>query len=223
MKPFAAIGLLGTLLFAAAASAQSPYDGVLGTTHNFLGSTLPQEVCLGCHIPPANVDPNQLVADPLWGGGGLGVFLVGSTDTEFPDTSQACLSCHDGVTATAVHQDTGVTTERGGSRVRNHPIQITYPRATNGTFVVSTPLPQNTQFFTVPDIAAGTLVLPTGSLSTYQPLNDPNATEEQLTFRLIRTRNGEVHCESCHNPHSDLTPPYLRALGENLCLVCHDK
>jgi predicted CXXCH cytochrome family protein len=39
----------------------------------------------------------------------------------------------------------------------------------------------------------------------------------------VRSRDGKVACESCHNPHSDRYPPYLRSMPPDLCLVCHNK
>jgi predicted CXXCH cytochrome family protein len=229
--------LAGLLALAAAAlpgaaAAQSPYDEVAQTPHNFLGAMDLREVCLSCHLSAAVVpgaEEKLLAPTPLWGGGTQydGAYPVGSitaagTYEEFPDTSGACLECHDGVLATSVHQDEGpVARERGGTRPPNHPIRIVYPRGVNGTFVVPTPLPQNRQFWSIPDIRAGELHLPTGPVSSYQPL--PAADKAQLTFSLVRSRDGKVACESCHNPHSDRIPPFLRSLPPDLCLTCHNK
>jgi predicted CXXCH cytochrome family protein len=226
------LGLLALAFVAGPAAAQSPYEEVAQTSHNFLGATNLQEVCLSCHLSTDVVPGTEqalLTANPLWGGGAdlNGTFTVGTitsngTYEEFPDTSGACLSCHDGVLATSVHQEDGlVTEERGGRRQTNHPIRVLYPRDTNGAFVVPTPIPQNLQYWSIPDIRAGELRLPTGPMSSYQQVVGGDAA--QITFEAVRSRNGEVECESCHNPHSDRIPPYLRDMPPDLCLVCHNK
>jgi predicted CXXCH cytochrome family protein len=227
------LGLLALAALAAPAAAQSPYEEVAQTSHNFLGATNLQEVCLSCHLS-ADVLPGEeqtlLTATPLWGGGGdlNGTFNVGTLTTagtysEFPDTSGACLECHDGVLATSIHQqqEGEVKEERGGRYPANHPIRVLYPRDPGGAFVVPTPIPQNLQYWSIPDIRAGELRLPTGPMSTYQPLAGGDT--EQLTFAVVRSRDGKVACESCHNPHSDRYPPYLRSMPPDLCLVCHNK
>ncbi len=221
------------LMGAAVASAQTPYDVVTGTVHNFGGSTAAQDACAGCHLPPpapAGGEAALFAVTPIWGGAGnlAGNFPVarlgnGITYEEFPDTSSACLSCHDGVLATSVHQQVGaVTPERGGTRAPEHPIRIPYPRGTGGNFVVPTPLPQSVQFWSVPNIVGNNIVVPTGPMSTYQPIA-PGGDPVQQQATLVRLRDGQIHCESCHNPHDNQMRPFLRALPPQLCLVCHDK
>lgn len=227
----AALWLAGAVL-ALPVSAQSPYEEVAETSHNFLGATDLSQVCLSCHLS-ADVVPGSetqlLTATPIWGGGGdlggafpVGTLTASGTYAEFPDTSGACLECHDGVLATGVHRNEDpVTPERGGSNKPEHPIRTPYPRGPNGAFVVATPLPQNRQYWSIPDIRDGELRVPTGPMSSYQQVagGDP----ELLKFSLVRSRNGEVACESCHNPHSDRIRPYLRGMPPDLCLVCHNK
>lgn len=218
------LAMLAATLLAGTAVAQAPYepsayDEVADTSHNFLGASGGKEVCLACHLE--DVSPDDLVINPLWGGGnGKGDF---SGTTEAPDSSGFCLECHDGVVAKGFEGYEGepVKPEKGGTRHPNHPIRIRYPRDTGGAFVVPTPLPQNRQYWSVPNIVGGQLVTPTGPVSTYQDLNvdDPRT----LAATVVRTRDGDIHCESCHNPHSNRTPPYLRAMPPDLCLVCHDK
>jgi predicted CXXCH cytochrome family protein len=222
---------MAVLLAPAAAWGQSPYEEVAETSHNFLAGATLTEVCASCHLAPegSTGEEDRLLAAPMWGGGKDlgGTFALERADPDgtygtIPDTSGACLECHDGVLATAVHRlDNLVTEERGGRRAPNHPIRIAYPRAPNGTFLVATPLPQNSQYWSIPDIRGGELTLPTGPVSSYQPLAAGDA--EAITFSVVRSRDGQVHCESCHNPHSDKVPPFLRDMPPNLCLVCHDK
>lgn len=222
--------LAGLLAMPAAAGAQNPYEQVADSPHNFLGAAAMREICLACHVAPpapAGAEGELLGAAPLWGGEGEGpaVFPVDSDPAGgagVPDTSGRCLECHDGVLATAVHQDRGpILPERGGTRPPDHPIRIVYPRDPGGTFIVPTPLPQNRQYWSVPDIRAGRMILPTGPVSTYQ--DAAGADLVALTFGLVRVREGQVACESCHNPHSNQVPPFLRQMPPGLCLVCHNK
>jgi len=223
-------GMAVLLALPVAASAQNPYEQVADSPHNFLGTAPMRDICLACHIaPPIPVEgeADLLGTAPLWGGAGTGdaVFPVVNDPAGgagAPDTSGRCLECHDGVVATAVHTDRGpIVPERGGTKPPDHPIRITYPRDPGGVFLVATPLPQNRQYWSVPDIRAGALVLPTGPASTYQ---DATGTDLlALTFGLVRVRDGQVACESCHNPHSNQTPPFLRQMPPGLCLVCHNK
>lgn len=225
----AALALLG--LPAGPAAAQSPYEEVAETSHNFLGATNLQEVCLSCHVASAGMpgDEQILLSNPLWGGGAdlHGAFALegpspAGIGPEAADTSGVCLECHDGVLATAIHRQEGrPTLERGGSRPTDHPIRVVYPRDPGGAFVVPTPLPQNLQYWSIPDIRSGELRLPTGPMSAYQKLAGGDTAD--LTFAVVRSRDGRVACESCHNPHSDRYRPYLRNLPPDLCLVCHNK
>jgi len=230
-----AIGFALALALPGAAMAQDPYEAVADSPHNLVGNAPMREICLACHEAPpgeagggSGVDP-LLAASPLWGGQGAGppVFSTATRPGAGPqgtanDTSGRCLECHDGVLATAVHQGTEpVLPERGGTRHPDHPIRILYPRDTAGTFVVPTPIPQNRQYWSVPDIRDGRLVVPTGPASTYQDITGADLTA--LTFSLVRVREGQVECESCHNPHSNQYPPFLRQMPPGLCLVCHNK
>ena len=211
---------------AQAAQESTPYDEVVSTSHNVTGAETAAESCIGCHLPEEAADLTEeeklLSIQPMWGGGTVdGTFLVG-TDPMNGDTTQSCLSCHDGVLAKGVTQpDAEVIPEKGGSNHPDHPVQITYPRNEAGTFVVATPLPQNRQFFSIPDIAGGTLLMPTGPTSPYQNLADMD--EAHRIANAVRSRDGKLHCESCHNPHDNTVAPYLRQMPPNLCLVCHDK
>lgn len=224
---FAALAIVAVGGIAPArAQEATPYDGILATSHNVTGAKVATEACIGCHLPEekANLTEEEklLSIQPMWGGGTVdGTFLVG-TDPMTGNTTQSCLSCHDGVLAKGVTQpDALVTPEKGGSKHPDHPVQIRYPRNTAGMFVVPTPLPQNRQFHTIPDIAGGTLVMPTGPVSKYQKLDGMD--DAQRVAVAVRSRDGKLHCESCHNPHSNTTPPYLRSMPPDLCLVCHDK
>ncbi len=223
--------LWGSTVFAQPIDITPPpfaYQNVVDTPHNLVGANAPlQDVCLGCHLAPP-VDANGLVATPAWSARGsntpygIGVRNADGSFTEFSDTTQVCLQCHDGVLALSVHRPgEGQPSEFGGSKHPDHPVMIDYPRDPSGNFIKPTPLPQNRQFWSVPDIIDEQLVLPSGPLSSYQPIPDEDPTV--LMGTLVRTRAGKIHCESCHNPHDNAFPPFLRQMPPKLCLVCHDK
>ena len=43
------------------------------------------------------------------------------------------------------------------------------------------------------------------------------------SFRLVHTTFGVIHCDSCHNAHSELHAGFLRDKSPQLCLLCHDR
>jgi predicted CXXCH cytochrome family protein len=49
------------------------------------------------------------------------------------------------------------------------------------------------------------------------------AAEGPERFRLIHTTFGVIHCDSCHNAHSELHAGFLRDKSPQLCLLCHDR
>ncbi len=233
MRTALALAFVAALLWSGTGFAQPSagfsYDIVAQSPHNFAGANAPiQEVCRGCHLVP-DTPQKGLSVSPAWAAQGapIGPFNVGvrSPDgsfTEFANTSQVCLQCHDGVMSVGVNPP-GATQapHRGGSNHPDHPVLVDYPRNPAGDFIKATPLPQHRQFWSVPDIVADQLVLPSGPVSSYQPAADTDPA--MLMGSVVRTRNGKVHCESCHNPHDNTVRPFLRKLPPKLCLVCHDK
>lgn len=49
------------------------------------------------------------------------------------------------------------------------------------------------------------------------------AAEGVEQFRLLHTTFGVIHCDSCHNAHSELHGGFLRDKSPQLCLLCHDR
>jgi predicted CXXCH cytochrome family protein len=49
------------------------------------------------------------------------------------------------------------------------------------------------------------------------------AAEGVEQFRLLHTTFGVIHCDSCHNAHSELHAGFLRDKSPQLCLLCHDR
>lgn len=125
--------------------------------------------------------------------------------------SSACLACHDDALATGIH---GL----------NHPTASAYPRQPNGHFVPKQNTPDVLRYWSIPDRTSSGVSLPTGPHSEYLSL--PAGSDSQdpaVTSRLVRTTQGSIHCDSCHNPHNASIAPFLRANPKTLCLICHDR
>jgi len=226
MRAGIVMGLLAAILWSGTVSAQNSYDIVAASVHNLAGPGAPiSKVCGGCHVASGNANPDQLAATPAWAVGTTGSgFSVGTPGSgEFSNTTQTCLQCHDGTTATGIQRaGTAAVQGKAGKKHLSHPVEMLYPRNSAGDFIINTDLPQQRQFWSVPNIVNDALLIPSGPVSSYQPVAK-NAVADDLLFSAVRTRDGKVQCESCHNPHDDTIRPFLRATPPQLCLVCHDK
>lgn len=65
--------------------------------------------------------------------------------------------------------------------------------------------------------------LPTGGGTTGGATAAATAAEGPEQLRLVHTTFGVVHCDSCHNAHSELHAGFLRDTSPQLCLLCHDR
>lgn len=223
------------------AAAAEPYDAVLTSPHNFfVRSEFPigSRVCYGCHAEgPGRVGPAPMSSGtaaatpspdgavssdpaslpdaepaplpPLWQRGAKGYAISLSTG----GSSTACLGCHDGVLAQEVHR-----LGQPDAPVFDHPYNVMYPRRANGRFVPERPTVNQYRYWSIPDLHNGDLVLPTGPTSNL--LTMPAAT---AGARVVRTSEGLVQCDSCHDPHNNGSAPFLRAPAHDLCLICHDR
>ena len=122
-----------------------------------------------------------------------------------------CLSCHDGVIGNDIHGTKG-----GSEKILDHPVNVLYPRESNGHYIPALPLPNELRYWSIPDQTEKGMILPTGPTSEYFP----NKTHPLL---LVRTSHGMVNCGSCHNPHTSKIPAFLRESPKTLCLVCHNR
>jgi predicted CXXCH cytochrome family protein len=139
----------------------------------------------------------------------------------------------------------------GKSEVPDHPISIIYPRKPDGVLVLKNSTSSQLRYLSIPDMQGEELVLPTGPTSKFyaqtpgnvqapppaigdgRPVAAPSAGEETHggatasegpeQFRLVHTTFGVVHCDSCHNAHSELHSGFLRDKSPQLCLLCHDR
>ena len=221
-------------------SLASSFDGVLTTPHNFLPPTETpsgRRVCIACHAgggpyraaafsaaPVAPTDapaepPSQ--AEPVWQKGAP-AFTVGRDDQRFvhgPGGNSAdCLGCHDGVLAKEVHQ-----VGSPESPLRDHPYNTPYPRRADGQFRPRNPTVNQYRYWSIPDLTSEGFVLPTGPQSTRLTLPPATALPDLASLQTVRTVDGMVHCDSCHNPHDNHSAPFLRAPAKDLCLICHDR
>jgi len=135
------------------------------------------------------------------------------------------------------------------SEVPDHPISVIYPRKPDGELIPKRPVSSELRYFSIPDLRNTQLVLPTGPTSRFyaqtpgnmlaappghgngtgqgqaaaSPAGMPAAAEGPEQFRLVHTTFGVVHCDSCHNAHSELHAGFLRDTSPQLCLLCHDR
>jgi predicted CXXCH cytochrome family protein len=158
----------------------------------------------------------------------------GSPDSRPFGPSFACLSCHDGVLGNDIHQrgfSSGQSEFRTqemvsaaeGTRSPDHPDSIVYPRKSTGEFMGHRADPNLMRYWSIPDRDENGVVVPTGPKSTTLNLQDIDAADPTQTANLVRTYQGVIHCDTCHNPHLDQNRPFLRLTTTNLCLVCHQR
>lgn len=210
------------------AAAAQPYDAVLASPHNFfVRSEFPigSRVCYGCHAegpsrltsspvsageavaPPAlQPDASPAPLPPLWQRGATAYAVSLATG----GSSTACLGCHDGVLAQEVHQ-----MGEPDAPVFDHPYNVIYPRRANGRFLPERPTVNQYRYWSIADLHNGDLVLPTGPTSSLLTMTDG--------ARVVRTSEGRVQCDSCHDPHNNASAPFLRAPAQDLCFICHDR
>jgi len=219
-------GAVPFLLLAILAAPAHSQQGVRSTVHNLsVGGTgavravAEAEVCVFCHTPHgASSQPS-----PLWNQ----VFSpAGYVPYNSPSIqaavgqptgySKLCLSCHDGTIAigtvlnvrgqSASIQMNGTafdgTMPTGASLIgtnllNDHPVSFVYDQSLR----------------TTDGELADPATLSTGAVRLYPGTS--------LTVR------DAVQCTSCHDPHTDVQPKFLRkpvkGQADNLCLSCHDK
>jgi predicted CXXCH cytochrome family protein len=212
------------------------FEEVLNTTHNMVpkGSFLPSsyQACAMCHaagefrsyfgtgpsLPPeleplfkSSIITERGPAQALWTSRKEKTVFISRGTGAKEDPSDVCLSCHDGVIGNNIH---GLGEPSG--KMLDHPVNIPYPRQSNGQFIPALPLPNEFRYWSIPDYNENGISLPTGPTSEYY-------LPETTSLLLVRTSFGKVTCGSCHNPHSSKNPAYLRGSPKTLCLICHNR
>ena len=166
--------------------------------------------------------------------------------------SIACLSCHDGTQAMdtllndpgsglvnstfstgtwsganqTAGQISGLATNLGTNLANDHPIGIQYG---GGGITETTPTAAtNDPDFT--DSANGLSNADLNGTQVWWVNTDGNTTREKTDMLLYSRDIGNglepfVECATCHDPHTDVTPTFLRTSndGSAVCLACHDK
>ncbi|MEW6681933.1 MAG: cytochrome c3 family protein [Nitrospirota bacterium] len=239
--------LLATLVALAptGAAALEPYETVLSSPHNFFARTefpIGSRVCYGCHaegpgrvgpgatspradeaqapevaVPPAlsaPLDAEPPPAPPLWQRGAPAYTVSLATG----GSSTACLGCHDGVLGQEVHQMGDPDAQKF-----DHPYNVVYPRRANGKFIPERPTVNQYRYWSIPDLRNGDLVLPTGPTSRLLAVPAVSADDASPGVQVVRTSEGRVQCDSCHDPHDNGSAPFLRAPAQDLCFICHDR
>ncbi len=194
------------------------WAGIANTKHNLSASgtstikaTSEQEICVFCHFPH-NANP----AEPLWNHSLSGeTYIPYSSSTLFAAApgqptgrSKLCLSCHDGTIAVGSLRHM----PRGGGGGTIAGLESTLSGA-GSSFVLGTDLS---------DDHPVSIVFDTGN-SELAPIATLEANG------IILDENGQIQCGSCHDPHSDVYPKFLRkpftegGYGAVLCRTCHDK
>lgn len=185
----------------------------------------------------------NIVPPPLW------IKKAGNSNQDYPFSpdssgrdikpfgpSYDCLSCHDGVLARDVH---GLGGTRAGSEVFeprldaqalegknpfDHPTSIIYPRRPDGVLEAKNPTVNQFRYWSIPDRDEKGVTMPTGPTSTYFEVPKGTDTKDPYIDALqVRTFKGVIHCDSCHNPHTDRNSSFLRMPIRSLCLACHDR
>ena len=220
--------LLGAwLLFGSAFLVEA---GIEATKHNLSASsgnthraTAEERICLMCHTPH-NANP----AGPLWNhklssSGTVYTPYSSSTLNAAPGqptgSSKLCLACHDGTIAVgALLNMPGAIQGYDGLSRPFYDGTIPGLEATiTGTANLGVDLRDDHPVSFVYDL----------SLAGYSlELNDPAG----LTGKVRLDGNSELQCTSCHDPHTDAYPKFLRmgftdagGYGSPLCLECHNK
>jgi predicted CXXCH cytochrome family protein len=238
---------LAWVFFAGSAAAQESapvqgFDHVLASKHNLLPAETTEidNVCRICHIDGKETegvaawDPENtirtftyqhFIKPPLGGG---------APENKPFGPSYDCLTCHDGVLGTNVHQlgfsgsgPTGksgaVETLQTGIRTPDHPDSISYPRQPDGRLAADRSDPKLTRYWAIPDRDENGILLPTGPRSAALNLQNIDPNDPAAASALVRTFMGVIHCDTCHNPHNNEIRPFLRVPHKTLCLVCHDR
>ena len=240
--------ITGVALFGISMSANA-VQNVNNTLHNLSGTAAGDnaEVCVYCHTPHGS---DNTAAVPLWNrklGDGTGFTEYDSTFSSTIDGavdigitagsgySLVCLSCHDGTQGVdvVVNQPGTDGYNAAGSAMgtndpmdlatngvtfldvdltNDHPIGIPYAgggAAFGTTYAASTGTWGDTAFKAVTGVAATSSVTAANSLPLYKGTDG----------------DAYVECASCHDPHEDTNPTFLRIsnAASAVCTSCHIK
>lgn len=172
---------------------------VANTVHNLAPKVAqPTGVCVFCHTPH-NASPTRALWNRALPAVTYQLYSSATLKAQLDQptgSSRLCLSCHDGVLA------------MGNLRVPPPSGQPSLDRLA-GRASLGTDLSDDHPISFAYD---SLLALNRGELA--DPLALPAA---------VRLENGQLQCVSCHNPHEDQRPKFLRVDNRNgvLCTTCH--
>lgn len=181
---------------------------VAATVHNLAASgpgtqkdSRSAGTCAYCHTPH-NAAPTQALWDRPLSGVTYQLYTSASMQVSADQptgSSRLCLSCHDGLLALSSARLDGVTQSKTAN---SSPL--------TGPTVLGTDLRHSHPFsFTY----SSALAAKAGELA------DPKV----LPASVRLDANGQLQCTSCHDPHDDTVPKFLRMDNSNgaLCMSCH--
>lgn len=219
------------------------FDEVNNSRHDFFGREVPGSELSACDV--CHLEPEGTASAPLWDSSKKTVsFPVDypptpsqrrkkSLETKPVGPSFKCLACHDGVLGNDVHRsglnaigkrgDFGEDSPEPQVRPSDHPDSVIYPRSSAGRLISESNEPRLLKYWSVPDKQGDVVVIPTGPTSAALGLQGISPDDPIGASRLVRTYEGMIHCDSCHNPHNNETRPFLRLPHQMLCLACHDR
>ena len=200
-----------------------------------LSSDGTDQICIFCHTPhsatpdsplwsrpdPANPSIFQIYGNPLVISGGLGADPSGQTTRSQYNTadlypngaSRMCLSCHDGVTAIGLLNDTTTINMLGATTLSGYNSAINLSTSHPVSFVYDTNVLADLVGFTGPGYGAGSYVLPDTADAIDTPLDGQS----------------RMQCTTCHDPHDDTRaaiglPFWRQTTGtpyDDVCDACH--
>lgn len=214
--------ILSVLTAAMLVGAGNGIAGITATKHNLSAtgpgtykSTQEVDLCFYCHAPH-----NDTPSVPLWNHAASGATYVPYTSSTLvaaapgqpTGASKLCLHCHDGTVALGsvnelAYGDSGAGVLGGLSSF----LQGSSPAYVGSDLSHNHPI---------------SFTYDTGTATDNPELVDP----VNLTGDIRPDGGGRLQCTSCHDPHSDTYPYFLRAAsvdgagyGSPLCRTCHNK
>jgi predicted CXXCH cytochrome family protein len=223
MKKLLVVSLVIAIALVGATAAMA---GISGTKHDLdsVATGITTELCAYCHTPHAGAAATTM--SPLWNRNATtdpttGFTFYGDTAAgtaaalTLRAKSAACMSCHDG--ATGINNIINVP--GAGLGTSNNLLTIGsagLPQANNAS-LIGTDL-GNDHPVSIPYTVAHDLNTPLAGTSTDQIV--------RVTATGVTGADAEyVECVSCHDPHNNTVPLFLRVSNASsvLCLTCHNK
>ncbi len=189
-----AIAVLAAALISASASA-----GITGTPHDLSTRLGTGQVCLSCHAPHRGTNP---AAGPIWNHAlSSASFTQSGAPLALTGNSRLCMGCHDGVTAV------------GNFAIVNREIRASPGLANLAIQNLPGANPANNVGTDLSGRHPVSVLYPTTGASM-RPI---------ATLGPLPLQNGKVECSTCHDPHTNMYPKFLRMSNAHsaLCLACH--